>query len=259
MLKRIFIFCLFILFSMSVNLLAEKADLDYILEQIRLAQKNMDIPDDVICTYINTCQELNKKGEVTEESIIEKRIYRKEPDKYYEEYISIIENGEEFSKAEIEEETKKENSENKNSENEKTEKKSFSIFSMFDEDMTDIYTFNLLGDDTFNDIPVWVIEFKANEKKEEYVNGNAFISKETYNILRIEVSPTKNPSKVKEMSNIFIFNEIDGYLLFERMQIDIKAGFLFVFNKHIVVITTYSDYQINTGLEDSFFEERKSE
>ncbi len=266
MLKRIFIFCLFILFSMSINLLAEEdeeADLDYILEQIRLAQKNITIPDDVICTNIRTIQMLNKEGEVDGEEITEKRIYRKGTDKYYEEYISISEDGEELSEEEVEKERKKamekrmkkeKKKKKEKSENAKTEK-----FAMFDEEMSDMYTFTLVGDDTFNDIPVWVIEFKANEEKEEYANGNAFISKETYNILRTEISPAKNPSKIKEMSSIVTFNEIDGYLVKGQIEMNARIGFLLIINKNITVIDTYSDYQFNTGLEDSFFEEKEKE
>ncbi len=148
---------------------------------------------------------------------------------------------------------KKEEKEKK-SKNAKKEK-----FFMFGEEMADIYTFNLLGDDIFNDIPVWVIDFKANEENEEDMNGNAFISKETFDIIRIELSPSKNPSKVKEMSSIVIFNKMDGYWTIEQIEMDVRVGFLFVINKHIIILSTFSDYQFNTGLEDSFFEEKEKE
>ncbi len=255
MLKRILLFCLFVLFSMSYNLFGENTenineeiDMDYIFEQVCLQQAKTDsFIKDVIYIGNSIYDELNKKGEVNKKVITERRIYRKGDDKYYEEYISMSIDDKELTEEEM------------NKRNLEAEKKSFSASSPLTEKVLDYYTFSFVDIDTLNNILVWIIEFQANEKKEEYINGIVFVSQEHFSVIRMEFAPAKNPSMVKEMSIIVNYNEIDGYWLPVHVLVDVRASLLWVFNKHIKIEDNYSDYQINTGLEDSFFEEKESE
>ena len=251
MLRKILLFCLFILFSMNSNLFGEDAkdiDMDYIFEQVCLQQAKTDsFIEDIIYMGNSIYAELNKKDEITKKVIAERRIYKKDDDKFYEEYISMSIDDKKLTEAEM----KKRNLE--------AEKKSLQASSPLTEKVLDYYTFTFIDIDTLNNIPVWIIEFKAKEEKEEYINGIVFVSQEHFSVIQMEFAPAKNPSMVKEMSIIVNYNEIDGYWLPEQVLVEVRASLLWVFNKHIKIEDNYSDYQFNTGLEDSFFEEKESE
>ena len=106
------------------------------------------------------------------------------------------------------------------------------------------YSFELIEETEYNDIPVYILKSKAKSPGEKYWEGQYLIHKETYDLLRIEVSPSENPKYVKEFDIKMDFAVLpDGYFVVKHVKTWINAG---MFLKRIRVISKqeYSDYEV---------------
>jgi len=106
------------------------------------------------------------------------------------------------------------------------------------------YSFELLEEKEYNEIPVYVLKSKAKSPGEKYWEGQYFIQKDTYDLLRIEISPSENPKYVKEFDIKMDFAVLpDGHFVVKHVETWINAG---MFLKRIRMITKqeYSDYEM---------------
>jgi hypothetical protein len=106
------------------------------------------------------------------------------------------------------------------------------------------YEFAKLEDANFEGQPVFVLESKAKIKNENLWEGRYYISKESFDILKIEVQPSKNPKFVQELQIEMAFRILpQGYFVLRKIKTKINGG---MFLKHIRMITEeeYTDFEI---------------
>jgi hypothetical protein len=106
------------------------------------------------------------------------------------------------------------------------------------------YSFELLEEIEHNEIPVYILKSKAKSPGEKYWEGQYFIHKDTYDLLQVEISPSKNPKYVKEFDIKMDFAVLpDGHFVVKHVKTWINAG---MFLKRIRMISKqeYSDYEV---------------
>ena len=100
---------------------------------------------------------------------------------------------------------------------EETEDSSNQLFP-FDKKKRAKFVFNRLDDASINEKPVFLIEAVAKEKEENLYEGKYYIDQETYDVLKVQVKPSKNPMLVKELDI-----DIDFEVLPEGNRIERKS------------------------------------
>ncbi len=106
------------------------------------------------------------------------------------------------------------------------------------------YEFWLLPEASLDEKLVFVVAAKSRIKEENDFEGSYYIDHETFDVLRAEVRPAKNPRFVKELEMTIDFQLLPGgYFVLKNTKIRVNAGF---FLKHVrmVVEEVYSQYQI---------------
>ena len=114
----------------------------------------------------------------------------------------------------------------------------------FREDKRTKYNFRKLDDSVIDEKPVYLIEATAKEKDEELYEGKFYIDKKNFDVLRIQVKPSKNPKFVKELDIEMHFEVLpEGYFVPRRSKTRVDGGFFF---KRIRMIAEqeYFDYEI---------------
>jgi hypothetical protein len=106
------------------------------------------------------------------------------------------------------------------------------------------FTFARLPDEVLDGQPVYVLESKAKIKDEKFWEGLYFISPESYDVLRVRLTISKNPKFVKGLSTEIDFQVLpDGHFFIKKTWMKVDAGMVI---KHIrmVVEEEYSDIEI---------------
>jgi hypothetical protein len=129
-------------------------------------------------------------------------------------------------------------------------------FFPFSEKVRANYDFAKSEDADFEGQPVFVLESKAKIKNEKFWEGKYYISKESFDVLKIEVQPSKNPKFVQELQMEMAFRILpQGYFVLRKIKTKINGG---MFLKHVRIITEeeYSDYEIIPPASPLNFSER---
>jgi hypothetical protein len=114
----------------------------------------------------------------------------------------------------------------------------------FSEKARQSYTFVRLQDEVIEGRAVYVLESKAKIKGEKFWEGRYFISPESYDVLRVNLTISKNPKFVKEISTLIDFQVLpDGHFFIKKTWMKVDAGMVI---KHIrmVIEEEYSDIEI---------------
>lgn len=234
--------------AFSINTLTREPSLQEIINKAELRQQAIldNIQD---ATFIGkaTYRELDKDGSIKKDVIIQRRIYMKQYGKRYEEYISMIVDGKTLSKEEIEKEQKEWQKKSKPQETKIP----------LSREARGEYEYKLLGSDIFNGMPVWVVQFTSKKKEDGYINGKGYILKDKYDVVYANFIPAKMPSVIKNVDMSLRYSEVQGYWLpskFEmNMEVDVKF-LVSMYYRKIKIDDMYSQYKLNTGLQDSLFE-----
>jgi hypothetical protein len=120
----------------------------------------------------------------------------------------------------------------------------YSAYFPFTKEKRAKYNFQKLNDSVIEGRPVFLIEAKAKEKDEKLLEGKYYIDQKTYDVLKLEATPSKIPIFVKEMEMEMDFKVLpEGNLVVKRVKARADASLLV---KHFRVITEveYSDYEI---------------
>lgn len=79
---------------------------------------------------------------------------------------------------------------------------------------SDNYDFALLGQETFNGRPAYVLHLKPKHEALELINGKAWVDAENFLIVRVEGAPAKNPSWwIKDLKIAIDYGRADGVWL----------------------------------------------
>jgi hypothetical protein len=105
------------------------------------------------------------------------------------------------------------------------------------------YSFSFLPDAEVSGRPARVLSAEARAKDSEVFEGRYYIDRETLDVLRVELRPSKNPRFVKHLEMDIRFQPGIGSLALKASQMKIHAGFLLK-TMRLVVEEEYTDFEI---------------
>ncbi len=115
---------------------------------------------------------------------------------------------------------------------------------LFSEEKRINYNFIKLEDSYIDGKPVYVIESKAKIRNAKLWEGKYYIDKDSFDVLKVNIKPSKNPKFVKELEMEMSFQVLSqGYFVLKKSRMKINGG---IFIKHIrmTVEEEYSNYEI---------------
>lgn len=89
------------------------------------------------------------------------------------------------------------------------------------------YDFRLKGQSEINGHPVYLVEARAKEKKDFLFEGLFFISRDSYDLRRVEITPVKAPAFVREFLLEVDLDLWQESLVMRKVKIKIYGRFLF--------------------------------
>lgn len=89
------------------------------------------------------------------------------------------------------------------------------------------YDFRLKGQSEINGHPVYLVEARAREKKDFLFEGLFFISRDSYDLRRVEITPVKAPAFVREFLLEVDLDLWQESLVMRKVKIKIYGRFLF--------------------------------
>jgi hypothetical protein len=102
------------------------------------------------------------------------------------------------------------------------------VFFPFNENKRAKFEFYRLDDAVINKRPVLIIEALAKEKDVKLFEGKYYIDKKTYDVLKAQITPSKNPKFVKGMCMDIDFEVLpEGNFIRRRSKTRVNGGFLF--------------------------------
>ena len=221
----------------------EDLTLEQVLERANQAESAFhDRLKDYICRVTTTVNEPKKNGPPKILRVEEKTIYRKLPDKRLEKLHAVQKKEKALSPEELAEYAKK-------------PRRSISSFgrSFFSSQRQTHYSYRLLAPDTVRGIPAHVLQLSPAEKHRSLIDGQIWLHGESFDPLKLDCRPAKNPKYIKELHIVMEFAEAAPAIwLPAEVNGEGRAGFLFI-NKDFIIHERWSDYQINVGLDDSLF------
>ena len=114
----------------------------------------------------------------------------------------------------------------------------------FDEKKRAKLSFHRLDDTSINERPVFLIETVAKEKDETLFEGKYYIDQETYDVLKVQIRPSKNPMLVKELDMDIDFEVLpEGNRIERKSRTRVNGGPFF---KHVrmIIEVEYFDIEI---------------
>ncbi len=117
----------------------------------------------------------------------------------------------------------------------------------FEENKRKDYDFEVSEGFLEADRKVIILETRSRQKSSEYYEGKFYIHPETYDILRVELQPAKNPGPLKLLEMHIDFRHLPGgYLVIDTARVRIHVG-LIIKNIRMESEEIYSDYEIFTN------------
>ncbi len=208
---------------------AENKEIDQLLDRIETAITSQDkIEWQAIA--ITKVSEFDKKGQVTKETRMKRKMITKKDGKIENEIIEIIEiedgKQNDITQKAIEQ-SKKREEKNKSEEGRGASYTEEQLFP-FDKKSRSKYSYHRLDDCQVDGKPVFVIETRAKERDTDTVEGKYFFDKELFKILKLVVKPSKAPMFIKELSIEIDYKILpENISIIERTITRMKGKFLF--------------------------------
>lgn len=113
----------------------------------------------------------------------------------------------------------------------------------FSEKKKSLFNFILVGEEIYQGIKVYVIEARAREKKENLFEGKYYISKDTFDPLKMVLQPSRFPNFVREFQVEIELEPWQGFLMLKKSRLRVYGGFLFK-SIRMIVEEDYSDFRL---------------
>jgi hypothetical protein len=245
MMNRLFIITfIFLNLFVSNPILASDISLPEIIAKVEDRQSTIkkEIKDAVFMAEA-VYKESDKHGKVKKKLIIKKRVHMTDNGIGDEEYLSIRANGRELSGDELQHEI--------NEWKKKVGRQHDTKMPMTTE-AEGAYDYYLIGNNDWNGMGVWIVGFRSKKQIDGYINGYAYISMDSYDILNVVFSPAKVPWVIKDMTMLLINSKVQGYWMPMEFKLDmeIRLGLLVeLFYREIEIEEKYSDYKFNKNLQ----------
>lgn len=119
----------------------------------------------------------------------------------------------------------------------------------FNEEKRINYDFLKLEDSYIDERPVYVLESRAKIKDEKLYEGKYYICKDSYDVLKVNLKPSKDPKFVKEFEIEMSFTVLpQGYFVLKKSKVQINGGIL-IKRIRMTIEEEYSDYEIMNSEE----------
>jgi hypothetical protein len=224
------------------------SNLQDIIKKIEMRQQNLlNNVQDLTFMAKTLYKETDKGGNTKKDVVVQRRIYMKNFSKRHEDYLSMMVNGKQLDKKELEKESK---------EWRKKSRMSQTKMPLSKEAKND-YEYKLIGSSTLDGMPVWLVGFKSKKNEDNYINGKAYVLKDSCDIARVDFKPAKTSSVIKDIDMSLIYSEIQGYWLPIKFEMNMDLDVKFVLNmyyRQIKIEDVYTQYKFNCGLQDSLFD-----
>jgi len=236
---------------------AQKSELMLLLDRIIKQQDSYPEYDRLKASIITTTTKMDKNWKPKKVTVVKKilKVVNKEE---IEEVLQVLETEKGVTKDITEKyikEAKKQRKKDKKKEKERKRKvkkeedggsyelSKDEIFPFGEEKILNFH-FVKLEDSYIDGLPVYVLESRAKIKNEKLWEGKYYIDKDSFDILKVEVKPSKNPKYIKEFNIDMSFQVIpEGYFVLRKSRVRINGG---IFIKHVrmIVEEERSDYEI---------------
>ncbi len=113
----------------------------------------------------------------------------------------------------------------------------------FSEKKKSLYNFRLIGEEVYQGVRVFVVEARAREKKENLFEGKYYISKETFDPLKMILQPSRFPNFVREFQVEIELEPWQGFLMLKKSRLRVYGGFLFK-SIRMVIEEDYTDFRL---------------
>jgi hypothetical protein len=114
----------------------------------------------------------------------------------------------------------------------------------FGENRRKDYEFNLREGSLEDKLRVYILESRSKFRSSDYYEGKYYIHPETFDILRADIRPAKNPGPLKLLEMRIDFDRIpEGYLVIRAAKVRIHVG-LIIKNIRMESEEIYSDYKV---------------
>jgi outer membrane lipoprotein-sorting protein len=238
--KYVFILlCVCLIITPAICSSAENEKINQLLDRIETSISQDQIEWQAIANSKIT--EFDKKGKVTKETRMKRRMITKKDGKVENEILEIIEiedgKTNDITQKSIEQ-SKKREGENKSGESRGVTYSEDQLFP-FDKKNRANYRYSQLGDSMVDGKHVFVIETSAKEDDTDAIEGKYYFEKELCKILKLVVKPSKMPMFIKDLSmeidykimpeNISIINKtitrMKGNFLFQRFDVLMEENY----------------------------------
>jgi hypothetical protein len=106
------------------------------------------------------------------------------------------------------------------------------------------YEFNLQEDSLTYNQRVYVLESRSKQKSADYYEGKYYIHPDTFEVMRAELRPAKNPGPLKLLEMHIDFSHLpEGHLVIRTAKVRIHVG-LIIKNIRMESEEIYSDYEV---------------
>lgn len=243
----------------SRAIFAQDSEIESLVQKIEERMERYVDYDSFSAAVVSTSREMDKKWNPKKVVVVEKQIIQQG-----EKRREVILKATEFKKG-VEKDVTAEHREYERKRMEKAEKRrreregkkkqdgdgegSFSL-SMdelfpFAPEKQEKFFFHQFADTVIDGRAVICLETRAKEQSEKLYEGNYYVDRETYDVLMVDVSPSKNPKFVKEMHLKMWFDVLDeNYYVIKAYWMRVYAG-IFIKKIRMEVEETYKNYRID--------------
>ena len=203
---------------------SQSEDLDLLLDKVH--QRMSSYPDSLFFTteVRQTTYFMDKKWQPKKTIIVEKIRHRNGLEINDEIQKAVeIKNGKEVDITNKQREEAKQNEEHKGNSMSVSGDKIFP----FSPEARENYQFKMHADSVWNDRPVHVIYAEGQKLSSDFYRGNYYIDSESFDVLGIDVKPTKNPKFVKNFHMRMSFTVVpEGFYVLEKYWMKVYASLL---------------------------------
>jgi hypothetical protein len=227
--------------------------LEAILSEIRQADAaRQEAVRDMVYTAETTVVEWEdaSRESIKSETLSVRAVYAREPDQIHNEYLSMTIDGRRLSEREMGRELAKQRRGGRN-------QGDGDFQSPFSPKVSDLYQFELKGQDVFDGREVWLLSFRPKEPEENLFTGTAVISQGDYQPIFVEMALAKLPGILEEIAMSIRFAPVGEYWLPSVFNMDMRVRISFLVtlaDRTLSIEDRYSDYRLNVGLDAGMFE-----
>lgn len=236
---------------------AQDATVDEIVQGVyaRDSAKRAAVSD-LTMTAESYSRKLSGDGEVKEEKKFLKTYYFKPP-QFKVEFHEYVLDGETQDKEKLREQIKEAK---ERREKGRTRDAAIEPLTMFHPDARGNYDFELIGVEDKEGVNCYHITADCRLEEDTLFEGDFWFTTDGFNPVHAEFHPAKMPSKIKQLDMKRTYKEaVDGWWLPEYFYLRGRGKVLIFIKFNFEVEEYYADYEINSGLDDSFFKEIEDE